>query len=611
MKKILLLILLFQISFIYSQSIKIGYYNDYPLCFKKNKTESGFFVDILNYISKDTWNINWIYGNLNNLLEELKDGKIDILINIKDIKEREKNYIFFKESFFYNYGELATSKNINLSSIKLLENKKIGVMKNDIHYIGEKGFKNLLRDFNINSEFIEFNNYDEIVKALKKHIIFAGVFSNSFLTSNNTLKKTGIVFSPADLTIATSKKSKTGILFLNDIKNKFKLLKDNKNSYYYTIFSKYFPKKGNIYNLSQTLKQILFGIFLIIVFTFIFLLLKYKNKKKIIKILNNIDFLEKSFDLITSEKIDSFDFFTYIYLELKKLNLIDFLGLGFLDNNNLNFKLGLSKNKIIDYTLKKSAKTKNISWYSIDTNKSLYIPNILKWKDPDYTPRVQDKNFLNKSLTILSIPIKTKHNKGVILFEKTGENSYKKVDKSILNTIAKEIELSFKYKEILNQLHLEKEKYKNIALKDSLTGLYTKYFFYEWHYKKREKLKRTSEESILVVIDVDKFKQINDNYGHLTGDKVLKSISKIILNNIRKMDFATRFGGDEFLIVFENTNLNFIEERMQKIKNEVKHLNFNFKIDISYGIEKITSKESIEKSIKKADEKMYKMKQSR
>ena len=608
MKKTLLLLFILQLSFIYSQSIKIGYYDDYPLSFKEKERASGFFVDIVKYISKDSWSIEWIYGTQNNLLKALKEGKIDILVNINNSEDRKKDYIFFEESFFNNWGSLVVSNTTTLTSINQLENKKIGVKKEDIYYTGKRGFKSFFKSFDVN--FMEFNNYNELVHALNEKKIFAGVFSKSYITSTPNLKKVGIIFSPVTLTIAASKESKTGVLFLKSIKNNFELLKKDKNSYYYTTFSKYFPQNKESYSLSFVLKQIILLLSLSLTFTFFFFYLKYKNKKKVLNILKNVNFLEKTFDLIISEKIPSFDFFTYTYLELKRLNLIDFLGLGFLENEKLNFKLGLTSNKVMDYTLKKSKK-KSISWYSIDSNKELYIPNSLKWKDPDYTIHVKDKNFSNKSLTILSIPIKTEKHKGVILFEKLGENAYKKIDRSILKTLAKEIELSFKYKELLNQLHLEKEKYKELALKDPLTGLYTKYFFYEWCYKKCEKLKRTNEESAIVVIDVDKFKQINDTYGHLTGDKTLKAISRIILKNIRKMDFATRFGGDEFLIVFEDAKLNFIENRMIKIKNEIKGLNLNFNVDISYGIEKITSKESIEKIIKKADDKMYKMKQSR
>ena len=85
----------------------------------------------------------------------------------------------------------------------------------------------------------------------------------------------------------------------------------------------------------------------------------------------------------------------------------------------------------------------------------------------------------------------------------------------------------------------------DIALKDEMTGLYNKRFF-EFII---DKYKKNEIEIGLIFIDLDDFKILNDNYGHLFGDKVIKKTAEIIKNSIRDIDFAFRFGGDEFVVI--------------------------------------------------------------
>ena len=85
--------------------------------------------------------------------------------------------------------------------------------------------------------------------------------------------------------------------------------------------------------------------------------------------------------------------------------------------------------------------------------------------------------------------------------------------------------------------------------RDSLTGLLNRHTFFDIYINKVADANKNNFTMALVMIDIDNFKKINDNYGHFAGDKVITSVAKILETNIKKSDMICRFGGEEFLIV--------------------------------------------------------------
>lgn len=113
----------------------------------------------------------------------------------------------------------------------------------------------------------------------------------------------------------------------------------------------------------------------------------------------------------------------------------------------------------------------------------------------------------------------------------------------------------------------------------------------------------------IIFIDIDFFKQINDQYGHILGDKILINLSQSLKNIIRKSDMVYRFGGEEFVILLENTNQNGVLNLAKKFKaffntNKIHDLN----VTISMGIATRDSTDSIESLIDRADRALYKAK---
>jgi diguanylate cyclase (GGDEF)-like protein len=115
-----------------------------------------------------------------------------------------------------------------------------------------------------------------------------------------------------------------------------------------------------------------------------------------------------------------------------------------------------------------------------------------------------------------------------------------------------------------------------------------------------------------IMIDIDHFKSINDKYGHVTGDKVLREISLRLRNSIRSYDVLGRYGGEEFLIVLPDTDFENAKNLAERIRKNIKEkLIADLQVTISLGITSIQEKdETINDIINRADEALYKAKNS-
>lgn len=176
--------------------------------------------------------------------------------------------------------------------------------------------------------------------------------------------------------------------------------------------------------------------------------------------------------------------------------------------------------------------------------------------------------------------------------------------------------LSWYLEKELKFLNLKKEKEElyDLAVKDRLTGAYNR-FFLEIKLKELEKeIARYKIPVSIILIDVDYFKEINDKYGHLVGDEVLKRIVKIFIENLRNTDTIIRYGGEEFLIFLPHTTLSKacqIAERLRKtVENTVFEIDgHRIKVTISAGVVSTKNqnkrKKSLKSLIKKADSLLY------
>lgn len=163
---------------------------------------------------------------------------------------------------------------------------------------------------------------------------------------------------------------------------------------------------------------------------------------------------------------------------------------------------------------------------------------------------------------------------------------------------------------MIQEIGFSRDTYMQYAHYDFLTGAYTRVFFDNWIKDKDELLK--DHKYVVAMIDVDNFKNINDTFGHKTGDDLLKYIVITLIDSIRQHDMVIRFGGDEFIIVFQGISEEKVLRVFERINQNINDNNhFGFKIFISFGVEEVENLGSIYDSIKRADEKMYFHKRSK
>ena len=156
---------------------------------------------------------------------------------------------------------------------------------------------------------------------------------------------------------------------------------------------------------------------------------------------------------------------------------------------------------------------------------------------------------------------------------------------------------------------ISKEKYKKKALIDPLTGAYSRQYLNVLLEKNKTDRRKHLKTCTLVEIDLDKFKSINDTYGHHVGDKVLIKVVEVLKEMVRDGDYVIRFGGDEFLIILHECKEDSAIIITERILNELKNVEaFDFAIEFSYGVQEISCQKDLYEAIKSADEKMYQAK---
>ena len=154
---------------------------------------------------------------------------------------------------------------------------------------------------------------------------------------------------------------------------------------------------------------------------------------------------------------------------------------------------------------------------------------------------------------------------------------------------------------------------REMAIHDDLTGFFNRTHLMDLIETESSRSVRNGSVFSLAMIDIDKFKSINDTYGHQTGDYVLKTFAAVIRSILRKTDFCGRYGGEEFLIVLTQTDLHAAKVFAERIRDCVEKSLFpslgpDSRVTVSVGLTVYRMPENIERTIARADEALYRAK---
>lgn len=226
----------------------------------------------------------------------------------------------------------------------------------------------------------------------------------------------------------------------------------------------------------------------------------------------------------------------------------------------------------------------------------------------------QIRNHFDNSTSIDDLSVKVSQNLQTIGdrikdYRNKEKNREIEYQKQIMQLQEKLAESEQNAEEIKNILSFQKYRINH----DSLTGLPNRDSYDEHIIDSFQRWKRHSTPLSLAVGDIDHFKRINDSFGHLAGDKVLKKVSNIFKSSIRNADFIARVGGEEFVFIFEQTSSSSAQSILEKLRKLIEDCQFFYRenkvdVTVSFGLTTIIAGDDIESLFIRADNAMYKAK---
>lgn len=153
-----------------------------------------------------------------------------------------------------------------------------------------------------------------------------------------------------------------------------------------------------------------------------------------------------------------------------------------------------------------------------------------------------------------------------------------------------------------------------LATTDDLTGLHTRRYFLDVVAKQKARSDRDDSDFVVCFADLDHFKYVNDSYGHHTGDIVLQVFANIIKESIREIDYAARFGGEEFLMLLVNSDIDQAYQVAERVRVALDTYNFSdvapaLHVTTSIGVANYKAYNSVQETLMSADNRMYKAKE--
>ena len=169
------------------------------------------------------------------------------------------------------------------------------------------------------------------------------------------------------------------------------------------------------------------------------------------------------------------------------------------------------------------------------------------------------------------------------------------------------ISLEEKVQKRTTELENIKDDFEKLATTDALTKIHNRYSIMNILSNEISRASRYSSPLSILMYDIDHFKLINDTHGHSVGDKALVSLSSLVSNSIRDIDYVGRYGGEEFLVIMPNTLLKDATHYAQRLRQTVEDYDFKEagKITISIGIVELQNDESIDLIFKRVDDLLY------
>ncbi len=170
--------------------------------------------------------------------------------------------------------------------------------------------------------------------------------------------------------------------------------------------------------------------------------------------------------------------------------------------------------------------------------------------------------------------------------------------------------LALGFNDMLSTIQERDRELERQATIDSLTGIFNRLKFNEVFDREIQEALRYKQRLSLIMFDIDHFKSINDTYGHLMGDTLLKEVVRLISANIRNVDIFSRWGGEEFVILSPNNELKSAQQLAEKLRVQIEKHDFSCpcKMTCSFGLTQFRENDTADSFIIRADDALYRAK---
>ncbi|HAF62440.1 MAG TPA: hypothetical protein DCK95_08950 [Anaerolineaceae bacterium] len=244
----------------------------------------------------------------------------------------------------------------------------------------------------------------------------------------------------------------------------------------------------------------------------------------------------------------------------------------------------------------------------LDKKTTVYVKN---YKTEDIPPELKKlKNYPIENIhSSVNIPLlEGGEIIGIMTAGNRREGGFNENQIRFLETIASQVAITL-------QNVIMYDRMKELAIIDELTGIYNRRFLYLAANKELDRSRRYNKDLSMILIDIDHFKEVNDHFGHLAGDKVLQKITQVAQKELRSSDVFARYGGEEFLILLADTDGEAAVRVAERIRYSmeslrVKYMEDEISVTISLGVTRLSSeRETLQEIIATADQALYEAKQ--
>ncbi|MDF2879942.1 MAG: diguanylate cyclase protein [Clostridiaceae bacterium] len=306
------------------------------------------------------------------------------------------------------------------------------------------------------------------------------------------------------------------------------------------------------------------------------------NNRKLEETIKNLAIIDELGHKIASTA-DTEIIFQYLLSALEKFFKVDSFGIGFYNEeaDSISYNYFTDKGNPVNFPPVKLDDKNSFAAYCLRNNEIIVINDVEKdfnkYIQLEFKPAENKLLKGNKTNSLLYCPLVYNNKKIGILTIQSYEKDffidyYVRIIRAIssyasialtnamsLSELKKEIEVSEKLNKKLNFL----------ADNDELTGIPNRRSFLKYIENTWEELKNSGKNLSLILVDIDYFKEFNDNYGHMEGDKCIKFIADILKSSLRKNYFVTRYGGDEFCIIIPNESEEEVEAFAEFVRSKV------------------------------------------